>query len=71
MIGVLLLFAAIILLSYAFYKWATFNNDFFERQNIKYLKPRFLIGSIGDTFSGKYTAVEFAQKMYNAFPDEP
>lgn len=68
MIGILLLFVAIFLLSYAFYKWATLNNDFFERRNIKYMKPRFLIP---DAFTTKYTAAEFAQKLYNTFPNEP
>lgn len=71
MIGVLLLFVAIFLLSYKFYKWGTLNNDFFERRNIKYLKPKFLIGSSGPTLLGKLTGVELAQKLYNAFPDEP
>lgn len=71
MFGELVLFAAILLLSYAFYKWATLNNDYFERRNIKYMKPSFLIGSTGVAFSNKYSAVEFAQRLYNAFPDEP
>lgn len=68
MIGALLLLAAIFLLSYAFYKWATLNYDFFERRNMKYLKPKFLIP---EAFMGKYTAVEFAKNLYNAFPNEP
>lgn len=71
MIGVLLLFVAVFLLSYAFYKWATLNNDYFERRNMKYLKPSFFIGSTGDAFSKKYTAAEFAEKLYNAFPGVP
>lgn len=71
MISELLLLVAIFLLSYTFYKWATLNNDFFEWRNIKYLKPKFLIGSTGGAFTATYTAVEFAEKLYNAFPDEP
>lgn len=70
MLGMLLLFAAIFLLSFAFYKWATLNNDFFKRRNMKYLKPTFLIGSTGALITNKYTAVEFTQKLYDAF-DEP
>ncbi|XP_055306358.1 uncharacterized protein LOC129570685 [Sitodiplosis mosellana] len=70
MIGEILLFAAISLISYAFYKWATINNDFFERRNIKYLKPRFLVGNTGGLFFNKYTAAAFSQKLYQAFPDE-
>lgn len=71
MFGELLLFVASILLSYAFYKWVNLNNDFFERRNIKFVKPTFLLGNILDLMSQKYTALEYAQKLSNAFPDEP
>lgn len=70
MIGEILLFAAISLISYAFYMWATINNDFFERRNIKFLKPKFLVGNTGGLFFNKYTATAFVQKLYQAFPDE-
>lgn len=70
MIDVILIFAAISLISYAFYKWATINNDFFERRNIKYMKPSFLVGNTGALFFGQDTATAFAQKIYNAFPNE-
>lgn len=70
MIGEILLFAAISLISYAFYKWATINNDFFEHRNIKFMKPKFLVGNTGGLFFNRYTAIAFAQKLYQAFPDE-
>lgn len=68
--GIFLL-AAIALLSYAFYKWATINNDFFEKRNVKYMKPRFLVGSTAGVLMNKYDATEFSDKLYNAFPNEP
>lgn len=71
MLGESLLFVAISLIAYAFYKWATVNNDFFEKRNVKYLKPNFLVGNTGGLFFNRYRAPEFAQKMYNAFPNEP
>lgn len=68
MLAGFLVFVAISLISFLFYKWATQNNDYFERRNVKYLKPTFLIGNIGGMFIR--TATEFAQTMYQAFPDE-
>ncbi|XP_031624496.1 probable cytochrome P450 9f2 [Contarinia nasturtii] len=70
MLGEILLIATVGLISYAFYKWATINNDFFERRNIKCMKPRFIVGNTGGLFTNKYTVTEFAQKLYNAFPNE-
>lgn len=70
MLGEVLLFAALSLIALAIYKWATLNNDYFDKRNLKYMKPRFLIGNTGGLFVNKYTAAEFAQKLYQAFPDE-
>lgn len=70
MLGELLLFAAISLLAFAFYKWATLNNDYFEKRNMKYMKPTFLVGNTAAIFTNKYTATEFVQILYQAFPDE-
>lgn len=71
MVVELLIFAAISLFIIAFYKWATLNNDFFERRNLKYMKPTFLFGNTAGVFLEKYDAGEFSQMMYQAFPDEP
>lgn len=70
MLGELLLSAAITLLAYAFYKWATINNDYFQRRNVKFMPPKFLVGNTGGLFSNRYTATEYAQMVYNAFPSE-
>ena len=70
MIVELLWVVAIALISYAFYKWATLNYDYFERRNVKYLKPMFLLGSTGDVILNKCTVVEFTQKLYQTFPNE-
>ncbi|XP_031624489.1 probable cytochrome P450 9f2 [Contarinia nasturtii] len=70
MFGEFLLVAAVSFLIYAFYKWATINNDFFERRNIKYMKPKFLVGNVSGTYINKYTGAEFANELYQAFPNE-
>lgn len=70
MFGELLIIVAISLFLFAFYKWATLNNDFFEKRNIKFIKPTFLFGSFPGRNFEKYTIAECAQMLYNAFPDE-
>lgn len=64
------LVVAFALIVYTFYKWATINNNIFKKQNIKFIKPKFLFGNTGGLFSNQYTAIEFAQKLYNSFPNE-
>lgn len=71
MLGELLLLVALALFSYAFYKWATLNNGYFERNNIKYMKPTFLVGNTAAMFTNKLNACEFGKRFYDAFPDEP
>lgn len=71
MLGEFLLIAALLLILYAFYKWATINNDYFERRNIKYMKPTFLIGNMIDVYLNKYTGAEYSYKLYKTFPNEP
>lgn len=66
----LLLLVIVLLLPWVFYKWATLNYDFFERRNIKFVKPKFLVGNTGGAFFNKYTATEFSNKLYRTFPDE-
>lgn len=63
-------FVAICLISYAFYKWATINNDYFKKRNIKFKKPHFFVGNTGGKFSNKYNAADFSQILYQSFPDE-
>lgn len=62
--------AGIALICYGIYKWGTSNNDYFEKRNIKFLKPFFLLGSVGGFFAGRYTLNEFIANAYNSFPSE-
>lgn len=71
MLTELIVCVVIALFAYTFYKWATINNNFFKLRNVKYLKPKFFVGSTGGLFLSRYTAPEFQKKLYNAFPDEP
>lgn len=70
MLAGLVLCIAIALIAYAFYKWAKQNEDYFVSRGIKFIKPTFLIGDITTLFLKKITAVEFANKVYNEFPEE-
>lgn len=71
MFAMILLLATIALVSYAFYKWATANNDYFEKRNVKFIKPSFLFGSTSGLFFNKYDATEFSDKFYSVYPGEP
>lgn len=70
MLDGIFLFVAIALVLYAFYKWATINNDFFKKRNLKYLTPKFLFGNTGGLFFNQYSGAEFCDMMYEAFPNE-
>lgn len=70
MFGEMLLLGGVALLTWAFYKWVTLNNGYFERRNLKYMKPSFLFGNTGGIYFQKYNAVEFRNMIYNQFPDE-
>ncbi|KAJ6634903.1 putative cytochrome P450 9f2 [Pseudolycoriella hygida] len=71
MIGELVLISAVVLLLFSFYKKMTVNDKYFERQNIKYLKPKFVVGNTGAMYFNKIDPVEIGLRFYNAFPDEP
>lgn len=70
MISAVLFGAAISLLVYLFCKWATANNDYFEKRGIRQMKPTFLIGNNSDALLRKLTVPEFAMRIYNQFPKE-
>lgn len=70
MLAELLAIVAISLLSLAFYKWATLNNDFFKKRNMKYIRPTFLFGSTGGLVFNQYTPPQFLQGIYEVFPNE-
>lgn len=65
-----LVLAAIACIAYAFYKWAIANNNYFQLRNVKYMEPKFFVGNSDATLSKKFTAAEYAQWIYNAFPNE-
>lgn len=50
--------------SYAFYKWATMNNDYFKERNLKYLKPKFLVGNTLGLFLNRYEPFNYINKIY-------
>lgn len=69
MIGGFILWGGVALLIYAFYKWATINNDYFEKRGVSYMKPTFLVGNNGGfLFLMKYTMTEFLNMFYTANP---
>lgn len=70
MFGEFLIFSAILLFLFVFFKWATHKNGYFMQKNMKHMKPRFFFGNTGGIILNKYTAAEFAQKLYT-FSDEP
>lgn len=66
----LLISIVVTLMAYAFYKWATSNNDYFKERGLRFMQPKFLFGNTGGMFTNQYTAPEFSQMLYNAFPNE-
>lgn len=69
MIQYLLLWSGISLFLYAFYKWATINNDYFEKRGVSYLKPYFLVGNSGGFFILRnQTVIEFINNLYRSNP---
>lgn len=70
MIDIILLATGIGLSLYAFYKWATKNNDFFTRRGIQQMKPTFLVGNNGAFITQKMDATEYSLSLYEAFPNE-
>lgn len=57
-------------LLYVFYKWATVNNDYFVKRNIKHIKPTFLVGHTMGWLLRRYTPDEFMNWLYYYFPNE-
>jgi cytochrome P450 family 9 len=61
---------AIIAVAYLFYKWATANNDYFEKREVAFIKPLFLIGSYSNLFVNKMSLSDVVRKWYNQVKDE-
>jgi len=55
---------------YLFYKWATANYDFFEKQGIAFVKPLPGLGSNMGIFFKKKPFVQSLMELYNQFEDE-
>lgn len=51
--------------AFLFYKWATSTYDYFEKRGVKFLKPRFLMGSNSNMFVNKLSLPEIVQKWYS------
>lgn len=58
------------LAAWAFYKWATANNDYFAVRNVPFIKPTFFLGTTGPFLLKKYRSNEFADILYKTFPSE-
>jgi cytochrome P450 family 9 len=65
-----LLWIAFGLFTYAFYKWAVANNNYFIEKGIKFIKPYILLGSNANMITQQKSLPEFIVEIYNAFPKE-
>lgn len=70
MIAELLLASGIGLIAYAFYKWATQNNDYFTKRGLKQMTPSLLLGNSAPFINRKMDATQYAMSLYGAFPNE-
>lgn len=70
MFDVLLILVAISLFGYAFFKWATKNDNYFKERNLAFIKPTFLLGNLGAFAMKQLTAREFSDSLYNAHPNK-
>lgn len=66
----LLLAVGIGLIAYAFYKWATLNNDYFtvNYPTLPIAAPTFLIGSSGGMMMGLHHMDTWCRWLYNIHP---
>lgn len=70
MIAELLYISGLGLIAYAFYKWATQNDQYFVKRGIPHMKPRFLLGNTGTLFLKLHSAPEYITEIYRGFPSE-
>lgn len=57
-------------LSYIFYKWATLNENYFQKRNINYMQQKSLNGNTLGLFWRRYTPAEFFDSIYHRFSKE-
>lgn len=66
----LFLLCVLVIWTYLLYRFVTVDHLYFERRNIKYKTQSFALGNIFGFLSGRFTATEFAERLYNAFQNE-
>lgn len=66
MFDILLIFVAISLFAFSFYKWTTKNDEYFKDRNFPFMKPTFLLGNLGKFMLKQQTAHEFSDSLYYA-----
>lgn len=64
----LILWSAIVVISFGIYKLLTKNNDYFRKRGIAHMKPTFPFGNMAPFLFGLQTPYEFANTMYTMFP---
>lgn len=60
----------LIVTAYLIFKWGTSTFDYFEKKQVKFNKPHFLVGSRLGMVLGQGTIVDFSMKIYNEFKNE-
>lgn len=70
MINTLLGVTVVGLLLYSFYVWATKNNDYWAKRNVKHLRPHFLVGNVFSLMTGRTDWTKYLPTVYNTFPNE-
>ena len=63
-----MLLAFLVLLAvavYLFYRWAVANNDFFEKRDIPYSKPSFLLGNFAKAVFRRKSLFDIFVDLYN------
>ena len=69
MIGDIVFWIGIILIVYAFYKWLTIHQDYFQIRNIPFWKLKYFFGNnIGFMILRGYPMSEFLSMLYAANP---
>jgi hypothetical protein len=60
----------VVVAGYLFYKVLTWKHDFFEKRNVKYMKPAPFFGNLLKVSLQFESFFEQMCKMFNAFPGE-
>lgn len=59
-----------VILMYYLYKYVTVHANYFFKQNLKFVKPRFLFGHTIWLILRQYTPANFIDSIYYSFPNE-